>query len=71
MSPGGAALFHCNLFHASDRNLSPHNRWQACLRYNAAANRPAEIEEPRPDCQRSRNRAPLALARGDALLAAA
>ena len=69
--PGDAALFHCNLFHASGHNLSPQNRWQAYLCYNTVANRPAEIEEPRPDYQRSRNWAPLALAGDDALLAAA
>ena len=59
--PGDAALFHCNLFHASGHNLSPRDRWQAYFCYNAVANRPADIDEPRPDYVRSRNWAPLAL----------
>ena len=69
--PGDAALFHCNLFHASGHNLSATDRRQVYFCYNTVANRPAEIGEPRPDYVRSRNWAPLALGPDDAVLAAA
>jgi ectoine hydroxylase len=68
---GMAAIFHCNLMHASGHNLSPVDRWQAYLCYNTVANRPVDVESPRPDYVRSRNWTPLALADDDAIRASA
>lgn len=59
---GTAAIFHCNLLHASGHNLSPVDRWQAYFCFNTVANRPHDVPEPRPDYVRSRNWAPLTLA---------
>jgi len=64
---GMAAIFHCNLMHASGHNLSSDDRWQAYLCYNTVANRPADVENPRPDYVRSRNWTPLTLASDDAI----
>ena len=69
--PGLAAIFHCNLMHASGHNLSAEDRWQAYFCYNTVANHPRDVENPRPDYVRSRNWAPLALACDDALIEAA
>jgi ectoine hydroxylase len=68
---GLAAIFHCNLMHASGHNLSALDRWQAYFCYNTVANRPHDVETPRPDYVRSRNWTPLALVPDDALRAAA
>ncbi len=57
--PGTAALFHSNVLHASGHNLSPRNRWQIYFVYNPVANRPTDVDDPRPDYVRSRNFAPL------------
>lgn len=57
--PGDAAVFDCNLLHASGHNLSAENRWQAYLSYNTCANRPAEVEKPRPAYVRGRDWRPL------------
>jgi ectoine hydroxylase len=57
--PGSAVVFHCNLLHASGHNLSASDRWQAYFCYNTCANRPREVESPRPDWVRSRNWKPL------------
>ncbi len=67
--PGDAALFHCNLFHASGHNLSTTDRWQAYFCYNTVANRPRDIDIPRPDYVRSRNWTPLESADDAAVLA--
>lgn len=64
---GMAAIFHCNLMHASGHNLSPIDRWQAYLCYNTVANRPIDVEDPRPDYVRSRNWTPLTLTSDRAL----
>jgi ectoine hydroxylase len=66
-----AAIFHCNLMHASGHNLSATDRWQAYLCYNTCANRPRDIENPRPDYVRSVNWTPLTLAADDAIRATA
>ncbi|MBV8169753.1 MAG: phytanoyl-CoA dioxygenase family protein [Alphaproteobacteria bacterium] len=68
---GMAAIFHCNLMHASGHNLSATDRWQAYLCYNTCANRPMDVENPRPDYVRSRNWTPLTLAADDAIRASA
>jgi ectoine hydroxylase len=57
--PGMAAIFHCNLMHSSGHNLAADDRWQAYLCYNRVANRPRDVENPRPDWVRSRNWTPL------------
>ncbi len=66
--PGMAAIFHCNLMHASGHNLSGEDRWQAYFCYNTVANRPADVENPRPDYVRSRNWTPLALVDDQAII---
>jgi ectoine hydroxylase len=58
---GSAAIFHCNLLHASGHNLSADDRWQVYFCFNQCANRPVDVEKPRPDYVRSRNWAPMAL----------
>ena len=65
--PGSLTLFHCNLLHASGHNLSANDRWQAYFCYNTVANRPEDVEKPRPDWVRSRNWAPLKMVPDDAL----
>jgi ectoine hydroxylase len=70
-SAGTAAIFHCNLLHASGHNLSPVDRWQAYLCYNTVTNRPHDVENPRPDYVRSRNWTPLQLLDDDAITASA
>ena len=57
--PGLVAFFHCNLLHASGHNLSPDDRAQAYFCYNRVANRPASVENPRPDFVRSTNWVPM------------
>jgi ectoine hydroxylase len=68
--PGTAAIFHCNLLHASGHNLSADDRWQAYFCFNRVANRPHDVENPRPDYVRSTNWAPLQVMTDDAILAA-
>jgi len=58
---GTCAIFHCNLMHASGHNLSSNDRWQAYFCFNTCANRPVEVEKPRPDYVRSTNWAPMQL----------
>lgn len=57
--PGTAAIFHCNLLHASGHNLSAMDRWQAYFCFNKVSNRPHDVENPRPDYVRSTNWKPL------------
>ncbi len=64
---GAVTLFDCNLLHASGHNLSANDRWQAYFCYNTLANRPKDVENPRPDYVRSRNWAPLKTVADDAL----
>ena len=68
---GSLTVFHCNLMHASGHNLSANDRWQAYFCYNTCANRPRDVEKPRPDWVRSRNWAPLETVSDDAILASA
>jgi len=68
---GTCAIFHCNLMHASGHNLSAGDRWQAYFCFNTCANRPLEVEKPRPDYVRSINWAPMQTVGDDAVLAAA
>ncbi len=56
---GTCAIFHCNLMHSSGHNLSSNDRWQAYFCFNTCANRPMEVETPRPDYVRSTNWAPM------------
>ncbi len=46
--PGDAVIFDCNLLHASGHNLSADDRWQLYLCYNTCANRPDDVDNPRP-----------------------
>jgi ectoine hydroxylase len=66
--PGTAAIFHCNLLHSSGHNLSARDRWQIYLCYNHCANRPADVENPRPDYVRSTNWQPIQLVDDRAIL---
>jgi ectoine hydroxylase len=66
--PGSVTLFHCNLLHASGHNLSANDRWQAYFCYNTIANRPKDVEKPRPDWVRSRNWKPLKHVADDTIL---
>ncbi len=68
---GTAAIFHCNNLHASGHNLSAVDRWQAYFCYNTVANRPHDVENPRPDYVRSRNWTPMTIEPEDAILRAA
>lgn len=67
--PGTVAVFHCNVLHASGHNLSPKNRWQIYIVYNQVANRPNDVENPRPDYVRSVNFEPLRIEDDTALRA--
>jgi ectoine hydroxylase len=68
---GSLTVFHCNLMHASGHNLSANDRWQAYFCYNTCANRPRDVEKPRPDWVRSRNWTPLETVRDDAIVTSA
>ena len=67
---GTAAIFHCNLLHASGHNLSAEDRWQIFFCFNQCKNRPADLENPRPDYVRSRNWTPLTVGSEDGVIAA-
>mgnify|MGYP001408451011 CR=1 FL=1 len=69
--PGSLTVFDCNLVHASGHNLSSHDRWQAYFCYNTVANRPRDVEKPRPDYVRSRNWKPLETVADNAITQAA
>lgn len=68
--PGTAAIFHCNLLHASGHNLSSEDRWQAYFCFNQCRNRPADVESPRPDYVRSRNWTSMTVEAEDGIIAA-
>ncbi len=69
--PGTAAIFHCNLLHASGHNLSHRDRWHIYMCYNRCENHPREVENPRPEWVRSTNWTPLRVTRGETLRRAA
>jgi ectoine hydroxylase len=69
--PGALTVFDCNLVHASGHNLSAGDRWQAYFCYNTVANRPRDVEKPRPDWVRSRNWKPLEMVADDSIARAA
>ncbi len=56
---GDAVIFDCNLMHASSHNLSAQDRWQMYYCFNRVANRPRDVENPRPDYVRSKNWQPI------------
>ena len=66
--PGTAAIFHCNLLHASGHNLSSEDRWQIFFCFNKCANRPDTVDNPRPDFVRSTNWSPLKLSSNDSII---
>ncbi len=65
---GTAAIFHCNNLHASGHNLSAHDRCQAYFCFNTVSNRPADVENPRPDYVRSQNWQPMKLGPDNGIL---
>lgn len=65
---GTAAMFNCNLLHASGHNLSPDDRWQVYFCFNRTANHPHDVEKPRPEYVRSTNWEPMTLVDDDAIL---
>ncbi len=65
---GTAAIFHCNNLHASGHNLSAQDRCQVYFCFNTVANRPADVENPRPDYVRSQNWRPMQLGDDDGVL---
>ena len=67
--PGTAAIFHCNILHASGHNLSAQDRCQMYFCYNRVVNHPKDIKNTRPDYVRSLNWAPLSLESDDLILA--
>jgi ectoine hydroxylase len=70
-APGTAALFHCNLLHASGSNLSAHDRWQLYFCFNTVANRPKDVPKPRPTYVRSTDWAAMETGPDEVILAAA
>lgn len=57
--PGTAAVFHCDLLHASGHNLSHRDRWHIYMCYNRCDNHPHGVENPRPEWVRSTDWTPL------------
>jgi len=57
--PGTAAIFNCNLLHASGHNLSHRDRWHIYMCYNRCENHPRKVENPRPEWVRSTDWTPL------------
>ena len=68
---GTAALFHCNLLHASGHNLSAEDRWHIYISFNACANAPQFGPDSRADWVVSRNTKPLPLEDDEGVLKAA
>jgi ectoine hydroxylase len=63
---GTCIFFHPNLFHASNSNVSPFDRYTAILTYNDVANLPEDRVNNRPEYICSRNFDPIRI-RTDAL----
>jgi ectoine hydroxylase len=57
--PGTAAIFHCNLFHASGHNLSHRDRWHRYMCHNRCNNHPHDVDNPRPESVRSTDWTPI------------
>jgi ectoine hydroxylase len=53
--PGTVVLFHPNVVHGSGHNMSRHSRWQIYTVFNPVVNKPAGIDNPRPEWVVSRN----------------
>lgn len=47
--PGTVVIFHPNIVHGSGHNMSPRARWQMYFVYNRLANKPAQVDNPRPE----------------------
>jgi len=58
---GTAAIFNCNLLHASGHNLSHRDRWGVFMCFNPCANRPEDVPNPRPEYVRGTCWEPLEL----------
>jgi ectoine hydroxylase len=57
--PGTCMIFHGNIFHASNCNLSPIDRKVFIITYNSVSNTPVEVQNQRPDYLCSRDFKPL------------
>jgi ectoine hydroxylase len=69
--PGSVVLFHPQIVHGSGHNMSRYSRWHIYTVYNQVKNKPQAVEKPRPEWQVSRDYAPVAAARDDAIVAGA
>lgn len=47
--PGSMLMFHCNLVHGSNHNMTPKARRSVIFAYNDVANTPKPVPHPRPD----------------------
>jgi ectoine hydroxylase len=56
---GTIVFFHCNIFHASNSNLTPFDREAIILTYNDIANIPRNVSNPRPEYIVGRNYIPI------------
>ncbi|MBB3064263.1 MULTISPECIES: phytanoyl-CoA dioxygenase family protein [Limibacillus] len=65
--PGTVVFFHPTILHGSGHNMSRHDRWQIYYVYNKVANRPINVDSPRPDYVRSTNWNALQLGEDDIL----
>jgi hypothetical protein len=67
--PGSVLLFHCNVYHGSNANMSPFDRAMAIITYSSVTNIPGKIEKQRPDFLASRDHAALEPLQDDCLFA--
>jgi ectoine hydroxylase len=56
---GSVLFFHCNIFHASNNNLTPFDRDAVLITYNSVANIPTNTQKPRPEFLAGRNYEPI------------
>jgi ectoine hydroxylase len=56
---GTVLFFHCNIFHASNINLTPFDRNAIIITYNSVNNLPFAIQNPRPEFLASRDYEPI------------
>lgn len=47
--PGSVLMFHCNLIHGSNHNMTPKSRKSVIFAYNDIANKPRPVPNPRAD----------------------
>jgi ectoine hydroxylase len=66
--PGSVLLFHCNLIHGSNHNMTSVSRRSVIFAYNDVANTPRAVPNPRPDYVVSRRFDVVQLEEENALL---